>query len=215
MKRCSQRSAALSPEQRFCRNCGRAVETVTTSQGVVAETGVVPDAGNSGISPDRFPSIMLRGLSGILNYEGRDSRAQFALFVSFVWTLFLLISVSMFIDDAFEIAVRYEQAHDAYLSADYNTGGYDDTLREAYDVEKKKAVVLGVQAFISGFVLPMILTIASVARRLHDAGISGNWLFLIIPATLILLWGLSIFVFMIVIGFLRSDPDINRFGPPA
>jgi uncharacterized membrane protein YhaH (DUF805 family) len=188
---------------------------VPTAQVGVAETGVVPDAGNSGISPDRFPSIIQRGLSGILNYEGRDSRAQFALFVSFVWTLFLLMSASMFIDDAFEIAVRYEQAHDAYLSDDYNTGGYDDALREARDTEKKKAVVLGVQAFIIGFILPLILTASSIARRLRDAGISGKWLFLIIPATLILLWGLSIFVFLIVIGFLRSDPDINRFGPPA
>lgn len=156
-----------------------------------------------------FQQVMQHGFRNITNFAGRDSGRQFLTYYLTVFLSLLIISAFLFLEDVIN-AFRTVDSLNSYRQ--HSFGGYDP-FRERREAADTEAAIAAMKFAFVGLLLPFLLTLSSMVRRLHDAGFSGKWLLAVLgvggllffPALPVLIAGLAV---------LGADAETNRFGDP-
>ncbi|MGP1354555.1 MAG: DUF805 domain-containing protein [Parasphingopyxis sp.] len=154
-----------------------------------------------------FQQILQHGFRNVTNFEGRDSKRQFLTYYLAVFLSLLIISAFLFLEDFINVYEALNERTGPHLAGDY-------LYWEQREALNRQAAITGFKFAFLGIILPFLLTLSSMVRRLHDAGFSGKWLLMVLglggllffPALPVLIAGLAV---------LGADADTNRFGDPV
>ena len=234
MKFCTECGAKLATDDKFCGRCGTSV---------AAQAKKEPDQDGAAATPPSKPApapapkrpalsdkpaasakvsaladpqtagavdILKRALNNILNFKGRDTPKQYITLFALVWGIGIVVAALLYAEEAVNIQQQLDQSR--YDPNRYAVGTYSYEQREA--LEGRLAATL-IKAALFGIIAPLIVTMASAARRMHDAGYTAPWLFIVVPAASMILPIVGSVVVLGGLAILRSQADENAFGKPG
>ncbi|WP_122465487.1 DUF805 domain-containing protein [Brevundimonas lutea] len=154
---------------------------------------------------------IIRGLTLIGRFTGRDSRGQFwpyALSVFAVFTIGLFVTMPLAMSSMFGEMNAFAQAHPDQATVTVGSGGYSVQLHEGAEPLPDFDMTPMFVAMAVWVAAIAVMTAAAVTRRLHDRGLTG-WI-AILPLALLVL-GLALFPRMMN-SFTSDTPDMGLFG---
>ena len=166
-----------------------------------------------------FQNILKHGFNNLFNFEGRDGKQQFLIYYLAVFLTLLTFSAFLFLEDAIDGYEAVESYNDS-MADSYRPGLSPDYMiaRNEADNERReelqtRAVISGAKFAFVGLLLPFLLTLSSMVRRMHDANYSGKWLLVFV--LLIAGFAPAIPILIGCLALLKPDPQPNQFGEPS
>ncbi len=153
-----------------------------------------------------FQAIMRHGLRNVLNFSGRDDRQQFLIYFLVTFVSILAIGLLFFLEDAIRSMQTLGMIVDDGQREWESYSDYSDRKRTA---NMEATIDVGKFVFV-GIVLPFLLTLSSMVRRIHDFGLSGKWLLAVIPASLF--FPFMPIVAIVVLAIMKSESGENAYG---
>jgi uncharacterized membrane protein YhaH (DUF805 family) len=164
-------------------------------------------------------SVLKRGFDKLLDFDGRDDRRTFLTYFCMVFGALFIFSAFLFAEDA----INDYEALESFQESQRGTNmtywpaqrviAHNDRINEQTDELRTQAVISAVKFSFVGLVLPLLLTLSSMVRRVHDIGYSGKWLFAALAVSLD--FPFALIALPIALGALKSDAKSNMYGDPS
>ena len=160
-------------------------------------------------------SVMKHGFNNLFNFSGREGKKQFLAFFLITFISLFLFSSLFFLEDA----VNGTKAIEAANKMQTNTYGpnnwqaYERQRERRNEIQFSGGVAIAKFVFL-GLVLPILLNISSMVRRVHDFGFSGKWL-AVGGLVSLLVWFILPIALIVVLAVMKSDEGPNQFGEPT
>ena len=155
-----------------------------------------------------FFTALKNGFANYVNFKGRIRRSEYWFFMLVINFFTFLLTLLTFLYAAGIITTtRYYRTYPSYsYDGNYNGTSYDDIKKDMMVLDNQVGLTVLIILSIIYFLCIVLPVLSATARRLHDVGKNGEYMFI---AFVPFFGGLSLLVLLC----LDSKQNKNKYGP--